>query len=187
MESQWTIPHAYPQHRHVTPPTAERPGPIFQPNAPTPGQAANATTPNCSCPWCSDVQRRPPTWYSVEQQHPRHFDNAVVPYVNQGQAVDNPVETALIEPHRMREQWVDPQAVGIQDNFSYASVRERAGPSNARLLQAPTLDVSIAEGRRRLAGHYLNNPDAYVSVIRLEPGAFGQFQVIITLEMANIL
>ena len=51
------------------------------------------------------------------------------------------------------------------------------------LPRAQTLDASIAEGRRRLAGHYLNNPDAHVSTIRLEPGPSGQFQVIITLEM----
>ncbi len=36
---------------------------------------------------------------------------AVAPYVNQDQGVDNPGETALIEPHHMWEQWVTPQAV----------------------------------------------------------------------------
>jgi len=51
------------------------------------------------------------------------------------------------------------------------------------LPRAQTLNASIAEGRRRLAGLYLNNPEAYVSTIRLEPGPSGQFQVIITLEM----
>ena len=49
------------------------------------------------------------------------------------------------------------------------------------------LDTSIGEGRRRLAGSYLNNPNVYVSTIRLEPGPSGQFQVIITLEMVNII
>lgn len=49
--------------------------------------------------------------------------------------------------------------------------------------RAQTLDGSIEEGRRRLAGIYLNNPDAYVSMIRLEPGEFGRFQIIITLDM----
>ena len=49
--------------------------------------------------------------------------------------------------------------------------------------RAQTFDPSIAEGWRRLASYYLNNPDAYVSTIRLEPGPSGQFQVIITLEM----
>ena len=71
----------------------------------------------------------------------------------------------------------------IQDNFGNALVHEREGPSNMELPRAQTLDGSIAEGRRRLAGMYLNNPDAYVSTIRLEPGTSGQFQIIITLEM----
>jgi hypothetical protein len=53
-------------------------------------------------------------------------------------------------------------------------------------VMVPTLDTSIAESRRRLAGRYLNNPDAYVSTIRLEPSPSGQFQVIVTLEMANV-
>jgi hypothetical protein len=52
---------------------------------------------------------------------------------------------------------------------------------------AQALDTSIAESRRRLAGRYLNNPNAYVSTIRLEPGPSGRSQVIITLEMANIV
>jgi hypothetical protein len=51
------------------------------------------------------------------------------------------------------------------------------------LPRAQIIDASIAEGRRRLAGHYLSNPDAYVSTIRLELGPSGQFQMIITLEM----
>jgi len=47
----------------------------------------------------------------------------------------------------------------------------------------------MAESRRHLAGSYLNNPYAYVSTIRLEPGPSGQFQVrvIITLEMTNLV
>ena len=51
-------------------------------------------------------------------------------------------------------------------------------------------DELIREGRRRLAGvagRYLNNPNTYVSTIRLEPSASGQLQVIITLGMVNIL
>ena len=46
-------------------------------------------------------------------------------------------------------------------------------------------DASIREGRRRLAGRYLNSPDAYVSTIRLEPGASGRLQVVITVEVVN--
>ena len=49
------------------------------------------------------------------------------------------------------------------------------------LAQALTPDASIAESRRRLASRYLNNPDIFVSTIRLEPGPSGELQVIITL------
>jgi hypothetical protein len=55
------------------------------------------------------------------------------------------------------------------------------------LLQAPTLNTSIAEGRRRLADLYLNNASAHVSMIHLEPGPSGRFQVIITLEIPSTL
>ena len=50
-------------------------------------------------------------------------------------------------------------------------------------------DESIREGRRRLARCYVNNPNAYESMIRMEPSASasGQHQVIITLEMVNLL
>ena len=54
------------------------------------------------------------------------------------------------------------------------------------LRQAPTVETLISEGRRRLAERYLHNPDAYVSMIRLEPSPSGQLQVIITVEVANI-
>ena len=49
------------------------------------------------------------------------------------------------------------------------------------LAGALTLDASIAESRRRLAGAYLNDPDVSVRTIRLEPGPSGELQVIITL------
>ena len=68
--------------------------------------------------------------------------------------------------------------------LDYAPIHVGGGPPNMGLPRAQTLDASIAEGRRRLAGHYLNDPDAHVSTIRLELGPSGQLQVIITLEMA---
>ena len=49
------------------------------------------------------------------------------------------------------------------------------------------LDESIREGRRRIAGRYLYNSNAYVSMIRLEPSASGHLQVVITLEMVDLL
>ena len=54
------------------------------------------------------------------------------------------------------------------------------------LVQASTLDMSMVEGRRRLAARYVDNVDAYVSMIRLEPSPSGRFQVIITLEMTTL-
>ena len=75
----------------------------------------------------------------------------------------------------------------IPENFDYDLTHERAGPSNVESVRAPMFDASIREGRRRLAGRYLNSPDAYISTIRLEPGASGRLQVIITVEMVNLL
>ena len=55
------------------------------------------------------------------------------------------------------------------------------------LPRAPILDALIVEGHRGLVNRYINNPNAYISMIRLEPSPSGQFQVIITHEMANIV
>ncbi|KAH8982200.1 hypothetical protein EDB86DRAFT_3106870 [Lactarius hatsudake] len=154
------------------PPTVERLDPTIQPNVPAYQQGEDVTTQNCTCPQCSEVQRtqpRPMTWYPVEQQDPRHFGNANAPHLGQN---DNRV------PDRA---WAS-QSTVIQDNYGYAPVPEGAGPS-----QALPLDASIAESRRRLAGRYLNNPEVYVSTIRLEPGPDGELQVIITLGIANAL
>ncbi|KAN0131564.1 hypothetical protein V8E53_010672 [Lactarius tabidus] len=184
MDDQWAIPNTDQLHRHVVPPTAERPGPHYQ-NTLTPGQDTRATIPNCSCPWCSDAQPRPPpTSNHAEQRGPSHYGDAIV---NQDRGEGNRLDTSVNVPNRASENLLTVQAAGAQDNFSYAPVRDRAGPSNVGFPQAPTVDALIAEGRRRLAGRYLNNPEAYVSMIRLEPSPSGQFQVIITLEMANIL
>ncbi|KAH9059881.1 hypothetical protein EDB87DRAFT_1618938 [Lactarius vividus] len=176
MENQRPI---LPTDRHI-PPTPEHPGPQ---------QGEDPTIQNCSCAQCSDVQRTqagPPTWYPIEQQDPRHFGE---PVANQDQNVDNRAETAMIVPTRAWAQFrgIPLQTARVQNNFGYPPVHQSVGPPNMELSQAPTLDASIAESRRRLAGRYLNNPDAYVSTIRLEPGPSGQFQVIITLEMIDIV
>jgi hypothetical protein len=66
-------------------------------------------------------------------------------------------------------------------------VQERTGSHNREPTQALGVDASIAERRRRLVGRYLNDPDVYVSTIRLEPGTDGELQVIITLGMADVI
>ncbi|KAI9448602.1 hypothetical protein BJY52DRAFT_1228254 [Lactarius psammicola] len=100
-------------------------------------------------------------------------------------SVDNRAETTMTVPNRAWAQFIPSPPARIQNNLGHAPVHERAGPPNMGLPWTPTLDTSITESLRRLAGSYLNNPDAYVSRIRLEPGPSGQFQVIITLEMTN--
>ncbi|KAI9447068.1 hypothetical protein BJY52DRAFT_1420528 [Lactarius psammicola] len=152
-------------------------------------QGENPTIQNCFCARCSAVRRTqagPPTWYPVEQPDPRHFSNTIPPYLVQDQNVHNRAETAAIVPNRAWAQFVPPQTASIQDNSGYAPV-QRVGPPNTGLPPDPTLDMLIAESRRRLAGRYLNNPDAYVSMIRLEPSPSGQLQVVITLEMTNVI
>ncbi|KAH8994097.1 hypothetical protein EDB86DRAFT_1282967 [Lactarius hatsudake] len=165
------------------------PGHASRPNMPTHQQDENPTIQNCCCVECLwRTQARPPTWHPIEQQGARHFGNATAPYLNQDQGIDNRAETAMIVPDYALARFVPPQTARTQDNdnFGYAPVHERAGFPNMGLPQALTLDASIAESRRLLAGRYLNNPDAHVSIIRLEPGPSGQFQIIITLEMANV-
>ncbi|KAH9172602.1 hypothetical protein EDB89DRAFT_874925 [Lactarius sanguifluus] len=186
MENQPTIPSADPQPHHI-------PSHASRPNMPTHQQDQNPTIQNCcSCVECLPVwrtQARPLTRHPMEQQDARHFDNTTAPHLNRDQGIDNRAETATIVPDYGLAQFVSPQTARTQynDNFGYAPVHERAGLPNMGLPRALTLDASIAESRRLLAGRYLNNPDAHVSTIRLEPGPSGQFQVIITLEMANVL
>ncbi|KAF8265434.1 hypothetical protein EI94DRAFT_324890 [Lactarius quietus] len=150
----------------------------------------DAATQNCSCVWCSDVRptQAGPSNYPVEQQNPRNFGNASIPYPYQGQDVSNYAETAMIAPNRAAHGAPVQTAVSrIQDNLGYAPVQGRGGPPNMEFPWAQTPDASIVEPRRRLAGRYLNNPDAYVSTIRVEPGPSGHFHVIITLEMTDIV
>ncbi|KAH8984291.1 hypothetical protein EDB86DRAFT_2833560 [Lactarius hatsudake] len=152
---------------------------------PTYQQGEDPTTQNCSCARCSAMRRTPagpPTWYPVERQDPRHFgvsslysDDTILqlialslkstgtPYPDQGQdvGVGNRAETAMTVPNRALAPFTPMQTARAQDNYSYAPAHERAGPPNTGFPRSPTFDESIAESRRRLAGRYLNNPDAY--------------------------
>ncbi|KAH9015045.1 hypothetical protein EDB85DRAFT_2156984 [Lactarius pseudohatsudake] len=93
------------------------------------------------------------------------------------------VSNAMIVPNRALAQFAPTQTSWVQDNYNYAPAHERTGPPNMGFPRTPMFDASITESQRHLAGRYLNNPDAYVSTIRLEPGPSGQFQVVITLDM----
>ena len=53
-------------------------------------------------------------------------------------------------------------------------------------LQNPVTRILAADGLRRLADRYVNNPGSLVSVVRLEPAPSNGFQVVIMLEIADL-
>jgi hypothetical protein len=53
--------------------------------------------------------------------------------------------------------------------------------------QAQVLDMSVPERLRRLAMRYVNNPESLINRVHLESGPAGQFQVVITVEIGDIL
>ena len=53
--------------------------------------------------------------------------------------------------------------------------------------EAQAIDMSVPERLRRLARRYVNNPKSLVNGVHLEPGPSGQFQVVITIDITNIL
>jgi hypothetical protein len=75
----------------------------------------------------------------------------------------------------------DPPQAGVDITQTLAAVQ----PVQPR--QDPTIRKSVAEGLRRLADRYVNNPNSAVDVVRLEPGPSGGFQVVIILEAAELL
>ena len=102
------------------PPTAELPGPTFQPNMPTYQQGEDPAIRNCSCVQCSALQHTqagPPTWYHDEQEDTRDFGvsslcdgdiilqltkhspkRAGTPYLDQGQVVGTGAEIDIVVP-----------------------------------------------------------------------------------------
>ena len=51
----------------------------------------------------------------------------------------------------------------------------------------PMMIEPATEGLRKLANHYLNQPDSQVGMVRMEPGLGGGVGVVITLELAALL
>ena len=67
---------------------------------------------------------------------------------------------------------------------------EAAGPPQIQIgteLNEGTLDLSVPERLRRLAGRYVNNQDSIVSGVHLESGPSGRFQVVITIDISDVL
>jgi len=76
------------------------------------------------------------------------------------------------------------------DVFDYAAQHAAAGPAPALYEmphQHPIPTEPATEVLRRLASRYLNQPDALVNMVRMEPCPGGGFRVKIKLEMAYLL
>ena len=82
---------------------------------------------------------------------------------------------------------------GSQENARWAPLQEAVAPSSFEIQtgaapdQAQVLDMSARERLRRLARRYVDDPESLVSGLHLEPGAYGQAQVVITIEIGDIL
>ena len=79
------------------------------------------------------------------------------------------------------------------DIFDYAGQHAPGGlapafvdefPHQAHL---PVMIEPATEVLRRLASHYLNQPDSQVGMVHMEPGLGGGVRVVITLELADLL
>jgi hypothetical protein len=47
--------------------------------------------------------------------------------------------------------------------------------------------MSVPERLRRLAEHFVNNPESLINAVSVEAGPRGRFQVVITIEIGDIL
>ena len=82
---------------------------------------------------------------------------------------------------------------GNQENAGWAPLQEAVAPSSFEIQtgaapdQAQVLDMSARERLRHLARRYVDDPVSLVSGLDLEPGAYGQTQVVIIIDIGDIL
>jgi len=128
-------------------------------------------------------------------QDPRHVDVAyqgVVDYHPQP-LVLNP---AYIFPDAGLAQGIPAQAqpntpVNLERNPGYVPQHNAPGPVQATFpdpfaRHIPTRNQAGAENLRRLAIHFLQHPDAQVSMVSMEAGAAGRCKVVIILESHGV-
>ena len=130
-------------------------------------------------------------------------------YTNQGQGVSNPTEAFYTAPVLAQTQFAAPGPVvwahlfslpvylahivrqGVQDQNNPDPLQPAVeNPPTLRPAQSrrdPKIRMSVADGLRRLADRYVNNPDSVIGVVRLEPGPSGGFQVVIIVEVADLV
>ncbi|KAF8267627.1 hypothetical protein EI94DRAFT_1700869 [Lactarius quietus] len=169
---------------HPVSPAAADSGPAILPNAPTGRYVMNAFTEHCVCEECTNsTSNGPPNWYTMYHQNWDRMRPGDT-YNNQGEGVGNPTGTYLTAPTLTQTQFAAP---GVQERENHAPSQPTAALADAQPRQDPTTRITAEGGLRRLADRYINNPGALVSVVRLEPGPSGGFQVVIMVEIANIL
>ncbi|KAH9060172.1 hypothetical protein EDB87DRAFT_1831596 [Lactarius vividus] len=184
MANEWSSPHP---RNHVSS-TVVGQDPVILLNTPTDRYGVNAVTERCACAECTGhAPNGPPTWYTTDR---RDWDSRPSgdTYINQDQGVSNPTGVPLTAPILAQMHFAAP---GVQEQANPAPSQATAGtPQTLAVVQPrqdPTIGISVAEGLRRLADRYVNNPASLVSVVRLEPGPSGGFQVVIILGMADLL
>lgn len=181
MANGWSYSHQ--QHDHASYVVVD-PGPAF-----TNQYDVNATTTeHCSCEACigTTINGRP-TWDTMDHQgwDTRPSGDA---YTNQGQGVSNTTGAPLTTQVLVQTQFAAP---GVQQQDNHAPSQATAGTHQTLAVvqprHGPNNRISEAEVLRRLADRYVNHTGSLVSVVRLEPGPSGGFQVVIMLEMADLL
>ncbi|KAH9015750.1 hypothetical protein EDB83DRAFT_235926 [Lactarius deliciosus] len=123
--------------------------------------------------------------YNAAQDHLPPPPYPEVPYMHVHQGV-GAAQGDPVQPYAF--------APGFQGNpdglFGYGARFPAANPPEAFPgiwpLPAPLVNMPPVNGLRNLASRYLNHPDTRVSMVRIEPGPGGHFEVWITLELADV-
>ncbi|KAI9442973.1 hypothetical protein H4582DRAFT_1921647 [Lactarius indigo] len=186
MANERSSPHAC---NHASSAVVDR-DPAILPKAPSDQYGVNAVAEHWACADCTGyTPNGPPTWYTADRLDWDSRSSGDT-YNNQGQGVSNPTGAPLTAPVLAQIHFAAP---GVQEQANPAPLQAIAGTQAPQTMavvqprQNPTIGISVAEGLRRLADRYVNNPASLVSVVRLEPGPSGGFQVVVILEMADLL
>ncbi|KAH8982176.1 hypothetical protein EDB86DRAFT_2972144 [Lactarius hatsudake] len=184
MANEWSSPHA----RNQVSSAVVGQDPAILLNIPGVQYGVNAITEHCTCAECTgNAPNGLPTWYTADRQGWDSRPSGDT-YINQRQGVSIPTGAPLTAPVLAQMHFA---ASGVQEQAHPTLSQATAGtPQTLALVrprQNPAIGISAAEGLRRLADRYINNPASLVSVVRLEPGPSGGFQVVIILGMVDLL
>ncbi|KAH9175613.1 hypothetical protein EDB89DRAFT_1903731 [Lactarius sanguifluus] len=161
MANEWSSPHA---RNHVSSAVVGQ-DPAILLNIPSVQYGVNAVTEPCACAECTGhTPNRPPTWYTADRQDWDSRPSGDT-YINQGQGISAPTGAPLTAPVLAQMHFAAP---GVQEQANPALSQATAGtPQTLAVVQPhqnPAIGISAAEGLRRLADRYINNPASLVSV-----------------------